>query len=134
MTTPLAYLRGFQLASGVGLRPGPLQEAVLSNFFRRDRLSKLYEARMIAAAVLGDKKAASESLTEISEVLFPEMEQKRQDFRKTALRQMEGWRNKVIEITAQKGALSAVSKDIRDVAADIEALSREKLAGKKRRK
>ncbi len=53
LKTPLALFRGFQLASGVGAKINGIHQAVLENYFEHDRLSKLYQARLLTAAILG---------------------------------------------------------------------------------
>ena len=103
MKTPLALFRGFQLSSGVPLKLPVLQEVVLKNYFKNQRLIQLNSSQLLVHAILqSDGKKISGMMNGLAQLLFPEMEASKEDFREKAEKLMKGWRNTVILID-QKG-------------------------------
>lgn len=123
MKTPLALFRGFQLTNGVKLNGEPLREAAVYNYFHRDRVARYHQSRLVAAAALGDQDKAQESLRIVTENLFPEMEEKRQDFRKHAEDVMQTWRDQVVTIEGKEAKVGPAKKYEEEIA----KLSRQKL-------
>ena len=139
MKTPLALFRGFQLASGVGTKANRIQQAVLENYFESDRLSKLYQARLLTAAVLGNKEEVQKTLKNLAEVLFPEIGQKREDFRDSALKVMEKWRTKVVQIVTEFKGLDVVRAessivDAEKVAEEVRMIAKLSMDRKRRKR
>jgi hypothetical protein len=124
LKTPLAYFRGFQLASGV--EPGGralsavLREAALLDYFRRQRLAQVYQTRVMVAAIRNNDNLMREAFQSYSEALFPEIGDQRDAFRDRASREMKQWRNKVIVL--QGG--SAKIRNVDEVAGELAELTK----------
>lgn len=134
MKTPLAYFRGFQLASGADLKAPSLQQRVMENYFFKERLVRIHETKVLVAAMAGGKDIGPYYQTLMNH-LFPEQGKPKEDFRLGAQRQMDMIRSKVFEISMKDGIRSVTMRDIRDkdVAQEVQNLFiRNKERGRRR--
>lgn len=99
MKSPLAYYRGFQIASGVGLDLPPLKDVVLRRYFYKERLARAAEVEALSQAMIAtatrEGKAADKAFRKFKAVLFPELAEEVEDFAVKAKPIMEAWRDRV---------------------------------------
>lgn len=129
MKSPLAFFRGFQLASGANLAAPSLQQVVLKRYFYKDRLVRLHETQVLLESLAGSKNVAS-TFKELMGHLFPEMDVSKDDFRARALKDMEGWKGKVFEISGR----GVKMKDLASVAKDVAKLHNARRGVRRKRK
>jgi hypothetical protein len=137
LKSPLAYFRGFQIASGVGLKMPPLQEAVLRRYFYKDRLAKIAEAEAISQAMIStatkDGNAADKAFRRLKGILFPELAEETEDFATKSKPIMDAWRTRVWSLEPVKvgkkgiGAIARIHKlaDVIDEIRKIKPIPKE---------
>jgi len=128
LKSPLAYYRGFQIASGVGLNVPPLKDIVLRRYFYKERLARAAEVESLAQAMIAtatkDGKAADKAFRKFKAILFPELADEVEDFASKAKPVMEAWRDRVWSLQPVKvgkkgmGVIARIHK-IADVADQI---------------
>ena len=91
------------------------------DYFRRHRLSQIYNARLMVAAIRGNDNLMREAFQNYSETLFPEIGDQREEFRKRAGKEMARWRDKVIILGAD--GYASVRK-VSEVAGELAALTK----------
>lgn len=103
------------------------------DYFRRQRMSQIYHARLMVAAIRGNDNLMREAFQSFSETLFPEIADQRESFRDVASKEMARLRDKVIILEGGTARMTTVDKVAGDLA-ELTKRSWELRANRKKRK